>query len=240
MRRELCYRAPALCLAMCLYGVIAHADTIVQQSTSAFANDFVTWAQLGSDGATIPHAFSAVSNHGDLVTGDFSTTTGLVAVVGGSWGPPSGPFVLNDTVIWAYDNSPSVNNGTGPVTFVFPSGYGAGAAVQADSPGAFTAKLELFNGTTSLGFVTQQSDAAGDAVYIAALDSTGPSVTSATFSLLSGTNTNKESNYLGDFAIDTLALRNQGQAVAPEPGTVLLLGSALLGLGLKGLSRRRK
>lgn len=219
--------------SMCLACASARADTIVL-ATSAIglgANDSVTWGQLGVDGASIANPFSATSAASKAIGGSFATvsTTGLVAKVGGSWGPASGAFANNDVLDWSFNNGTS--NGIGPVTLTFPSGFGAGAAIQPDSPGQFTARIDLFNGATLLGFVTETSDLAGDALFIGALDTTAANVTKAVFSLTAvGSNPNNETNNLGDFALDTLSLVNPVVTGIPEPGTFSLLGGALIGL----------
>jgi hypothetical protein len=195
-------------------------------------NDSVNWSQLGADQSTVSNPFFATSADGEAITGSFATTIGLLAVVGPSW--PAAPlFTDGDTLIWTFDNSAS--NGSGPITLDFPAGFGAGAAIQPDALGAFEAKLELFHGNTSLGFVTENSDAAGDPLFIGAVD-TAPEVTSAVFSLVSvGSNPNNESNNLGDFTIDTLFLQD-AVSNSPEPASMLLLGG---GLTAFGLMRRR-
>ena len=155
----------------CLASGSARADLIVLEASAAAlgANDSVTWGQLGVDGTSIPNSFSATSARSYAIGGSFSTAsvTGLVAQVGGSWGPASGVFSANDFLIWSFDNGTS--DGIGPVTLTFPSGFGAGAAIQADSPGQFTAQIALYNGSTLLGTETEQSDASGDAIFIGAL-----------------------------------------------------------------------
>ena len=60
-------------------------------------------------------------------------------------------------------------------------------------------------------------------------DTTGANITKAVFSLTAGTNVNVESNYLGDFALDTLSL-NSPVSGTPEPPTFFLLSGALIGL----------
>lgn len=218
-------------------GALAHADLIVLKTDSIGlgSNETVFWTQLGSDGASVPHSFSATSSTSETVSGSFSTTTGMIADVGLGWGPPSGTFAENDALVWAFDTGS--NSGTGPVTFTLPNaGYGVGASVQADNPGQFTAKLQLFNGLVSLGSVTLTSDVAGDAIFLGALDTSGSNVTSATFSLTAAQSNSSVGNNLGDFAIDTLNI-NEVAGATPEPASFLLMGSALLGLGWKFRSR---
>jgi glucose dehydrogenase len=197
------------------------------------ANDNVTWGQLGADGAAIANSFSATSANLDVITGSFSTVSGMVATAGSSWGPATGAFANNDALIWSFDNGTS--SGTGPLSIGFPAGFGAGAAIQADAPGQFTAQIQLYSGLTSLGTESITSDVSGDAIFIGAVD-TVANVTSAVFSLTASGSSADTANRLGDFTIDTLSLQNP-VFLTPEPGTIFLLGGGLTVLGL-GLRRR--
>lgn len=197
------------------------------------ANDSVTWGQLGADGAAIANTFSATSANFDAITGGFSSTVGMVATAGSSWGPATGAFANNDALIWSFDNG--TNSGTGPLTISFPAGFGAGAAIQADAAGQFTAQIQLYSGLTSLGAESISSDLSGDAIFIGAVN-TVADVTSAVFSLTSAGSSADTANRLGDFTIDTLSLQNPVFAT-PEPGAIFLLGVGLIVLG-PGLRRR--
>lgn len=198
------------------------ASITLETSASALgANDSLTWTFLGSDGSSVPQTFTGTTALGNSVGVSLTGNQGLVAVVGSSWGPASGAFTNGDTLLWAYDNSVSVNAGSGPVSANFPADYGVGAAVQADAPGAFTASLQLFNGTTSLGTVTESSDSAGDAIFIGALTSPlSGNVTSAIFGLTASGGDNN------DFALDTLEFSEVSSLTSvPEPSkTVALIG----------------
>lgn len=236
-------KAKLFLLGACLAGGLAHADTIVLATSAGSgvgglsANDSALWTTLGPDTTLIPNTFSVTSSGGKTINGSFASTgTGLSAQVGGSWGPASGPMSTSDFLVWSYTNL--TNNGTGPVTLTFPSVFGVGAAIQPNSPGQFTASIALYNGITLLGTAqTELSDLSGDAIFIGALDTTGANVTKAIFSLTVATNVNNESNFLGDFAIDTLSINEQ--ITTPEPGGFLLAGLGLIGLQWK-LRRRAK
>jgi hypothetical protein len=227
-------------LGTCLLSAAAYATGIISLANSPAAmgaNDFVTWGQLGVDGAMIGNTFSATSSDLDSVTGAFSSTTGMVVTAGGSvWGPASGAFATDDSLIWSFDSG--TNSGTGPLTISFPTGFGAGAAIQADGIGQFTAQIQLFNGATSLGIKTITSDSEGDAVFIGAVD-TVAEVTSAVFDLTSAGSSSDSANNLGDFVIDTLSLQNSA-AAAPEPDSIFLLSGALAILGYRLLRQRAR
>jgi len=235
-------RISKLLLLGAVAGGLASADTIVLATTPTAlgVDDTVLWDQLGSDGATISHSFSVLSGGAISVSGVFSMTTGEVAVVGPAttWGPASGAFNDNDALVWAFDGGAS--NGSGPITFTFGTNVrGVGAAIQPDCCGTFTAQIQLYNGSTLLGSVTESSNANGDALYIGALDQTGPAVNKAVFSLTAVlNNSNNESNYTGDFAIDTLGLVSPATAT-PEPATFSLVVLSLAGLAWRPTRAKR-
>jgi len=225
-------------LAAACYG-----DTInlVTSSAALGANDSILWSQFGGDGVTIAHSFSGTTVGAKSFTGSYAGTTGLVSVACPSapqcsWGPAVG-ITGGDRLNWAFDPAGNGGNGvgTGPITLNVPTGFGVGAIIAADVVGQlFTAKVELFNGGSSLGFVTRSSDAAGDPIFVGALDATAANVTKAVISLTAITG----GGDLGDFAIDTTFLNSQVVTTqGPEPGSMFLMGGALLALGWR-LRRR--
>src|SRR5262249_49074383 len=108
-----------------------------------------------------------------------------------------------------------------------------GVLLQADSPGAFTAQVEAFAGTTSLGTFSLASDASGDPVFIGAQD-TLPEITSLVFSMTSCASGCDEN----DFAVDTLLSENASTTAVPEPASLSLFGAAVI--GLSSMRRRKK
>jgi hypothetical protein len=216
-------RKTVLLLVACMIAATTAAKAdIVIGTTVRGGNDLADWGQLGACGTDIPNNFGAVSNGGVGITGTF-----------GQGGPGqlrqqsnpncvwNGNFASGDYVLWT--NSP----GQAPLTLSFSRGVsGAGAQIQADFPGAFTAQVcdnfgDCFQENGNSNFNGDNS-----AIFIGMQDLTGPDITSFTFSLTSCVSD------CNDFGINQLSL-----GPTPEPGTFVLFCSGLL--SLSGLLRRR-
>jgi hypothetical protein len=190
----------------------AWADTLVQVTSQAGqgATDSISWKQLGGDQSLLATSFTAKSATGTTHTVTLAGVDSVVSVVCAptpvncSWTQGTG-FAIGDSLIWTSDTG---NGGNGPVTVSFSAPLaGAGALIQANTPGLFTAKIEAFNGGTSLGSFTVTSDTNGDAVYIGLKDQTAANITSVVFSLTTCAGTCTAT----DFGIDTVFL-NTGLA----------------------------
>ncbi len=211
-----------LILAAPVFGTI----TYVGSQAGLGANDSANWSQLGGD-QTALSGFSATSASLIGITGSFSTGNGLVAVVcpaspNCSWTTSGTGMNGGDSALWAFDNSTGL--GTGPLTLTFATGVvGAGAWLQADTTGTYTAAIQAFSGATSLGTFTMTSDANGDPIFMGVLQS--PAAANITEIIFSLTSCPSGCTNNGDFAIDTL-LMTDGAGV-PEPPSELLLGSGL-------------
>ncbi len=189
-------------LALLLATAALWGDSLVVVTSPAAqgANDSLAWAQLGGDATTLSSAFVATSSLGLGTSVGLAAANSLTAVVCTatpcSW--TGAGFAAADTLIWTSDAG---NGGNGPLTITFAHGVsGAGALIQADGPGPFTAQVQAFNGATLLGSFTVTSNSNGDATYIGVSDQTGPNITAVIFSL---TNCN---GLCTDFAVDTVAI----------------------------------
>ena len=185
-------------------GPAAVADTLVAIASPAAqrATDMIHWNTLGPDQTVLPATFSVTSTGGvkDSValTGPNSVLSLVCATTPAncSWTGSTVGFAVHDTLLWTSDAG---NLGNGPVTLTFAKPVaGTGAFIQADLPGQFTARLDLYNNATLLGTFSVASDAKGDAVYIGAMDTTAASITSAKFSLTAC------AALCTDFAVDTV------------------------------------
>ncbi|HET7442846.1 MAG TPA: hypothetical protein VFJ47_16210 [Terriglobales bacterium] len=201
---------------------VASADTLTLVTTPASqsANDSVKWSQLGTNLKTLGSKVIAKSGRGISLTAGLSGANSVTAVVCSaspcSWTHGTN-FTAGHTLLWT---SNAANGGNGPLSLTFATPVaGAGAFVQADEPGRFTAKIQVFNGSTSLGTFTVISDANGDATYIGVLDQTGANINRVVFSL-AGCGSGDVNCPLADFAIDTINLN-----VTVLPLSVTLAGT---------------
>ena len=183
----------------------AWADSVVLVPSQAAqnANDSVSWSQLGSDGTSLPSAFDTNSIAGTTVSVALSGPNSLLSVVcpssSCSWAGIG--LAAGDTLFWTSDGH---NGGNGPIALSFSKGVaGVGAFIQADSPLQFTAQIQAFSGSISLGTFTATSDPSGRALYLGVLDSSGTNISSIVLSL-AGTS----QGVTTDFVTDTLYLNS--------------------------------
>jgi Abnormal spindle-like microcephaly-assoc'd, ASPM-SPD-2-Hydin len=204
----------AFAMAVLLVAVTAAwADNVVQVSSQADLgpDSSISWTQLGGDQTQLAASFNVNSNHG-LSTGVTLAGPHSVVSVVCALAPPlsqncswnGSGFTAGDSLLWTTN---AFGGGNSPVTLTFASGIiGAGALLQSDVPGQFTASIQAFNGGTSLGTFTAQSDASGDALYLGVKDNTGANITSIVYSLTACAAT------CADFAVDAVDLATGGAA----------------------------
>jgi len=188
----------------------ARADNVqLFTSRSAFGgDDMVDWAQLGDCFTTIPSGFFARSMVLGLRLNGYFAGPGTGEVRVQTLCGWSGNFASGDVLVWTH--AP----GQGPLGLQFCEPLvGAGAQIQADNFGPFTARIEVFNGNTSLGAFTEEGNStpAGDnsAIFIGVKDLDGANITSVIFSLTAATADP------ADFAINKLALDSGRLSPAP-------------------------
>jgi len=199
----------------------AHAGVVSVSSSAALpTNDTITWGQLGASnysGFASPVSVTSGGGLNATVT-DGQTLARLDEGLG--W---IGQFPNGDQLLW---NAGDYQSPT-PITIDFATSiYGAGALIQADDYGPFTATVSIYDSTDTLlgsfNFNGDSTDAPGTALFAGAVSSAAD-VSSIVFSVDTGG---------GNFAIDTLDLNTNG-AGAGVPDTSATL--ALLALAVAGL-----
>jgi PEP-CTERM motif len=206
--------------------------TLFLGMTSAWASpDSVNWAQLGPSFTLLTTPENWVSAGGLTgavgITGSFIGTQNFERLdQSNGW---SGNFLPGDALLWNEGAFQQTNIDIGVLFNTLVDG--GGAQIQADFFGPFTATLTAFD---SIGNVigstvmagNSNSNADGSAIFIS-FNSGSPNVAFLNFNVVD--------QFGGDsLAIDTLTIY---PSTVPEPGSLLLLGSGLLGAVAYG--RRR-
>jgi hypothetical protein len=204
------------------------AAPILVSSRAALAGDeFIDWGVLGSPGGAVSNPFAIASNAG-LVNATVSMPTGTFTTrqQTADW---FGNFAPGDGLLWTA-------NETGPLTIAFDTPVmGAGAQIQPDLFGAFTAQITVFDtaGNTLAVFdVAGDSHGAADnsAIFLGVRDSIA-SIGRIAYAL-------EAFGEPDEFAINRLDLVTPLPLPVPEPGMLLLLASGLL-LLLMARNRQR-
>ena len=198
-----------------LAATICRADSMlpVKSIGAQSPNDSVNWSQLGADATSLGSSFNVTSDGGLSVTATLSGSGSLVSVA-----CPASPcswngtgFNADDSLVWTSGPDKSAN---GPLNLELGSPVsGIGAFIEADGPAQFTAQVQVFNGTTSLGSFPVTSNTNGDATYIGVIDQTGANISSAVFSITTC------NGACADFAIDTINLNDRTVASPTPTGT---------------------
>jgi len=193
---------------------------LVSSRGALLANDSIDWGQFGPDSSGVAGSSTVTSTNGLGAMVSTDDPSGLLRVDEGlSW---IGNFTAGDHLI----NNSGFSEYALTITFAAPIS-GAGAQIQLDNGGPFTATLEAFSGNTSLGLFTEDGISTtaedGSAIFLGVLDTTAE-ITSIVFGI------DNPPAFAGDFAINTLSLNTAG--AVPEPSSIALLTAAIpVGLG---------
>jgi hypothetical protein len=218
----------------------AQAATIQVGSAGALgANDFFDWGQvrvLDGSGNAVAQASprnvtSNLSRTGSISDG--GQFTGLVE--GTDW---FGNFTVGNKVLYTGDpNNPFAAASSFTMNFN-TAVAGLGLQITSNFFGAFTAKLEVFNGASSLGVFNvagvMDGNEDGTAPFLGAL-SDAVNINKAVFTLTSNTGAGLGVNRL--LTTDTPGGGNP--KITPEPGTLSLLGLGAIGAAVRRRRQRK-
>jgi hypothetical protein len=224
--------------SVCLVAVIAVpacASVQVEPTRAGLAgSDFLDWSDLGPSNTPAANPFVITSDDGANVTLSKTQSTNFVHVDQSTFW--SGNFAPFAPLLWTgdFNSSPNVMR----LTFGGPGISGGGAQIQADTFGAFTARIEAFDSTlTSLGFfdVNGNSTANGDdtAIFLGISDTTTP-IYAIEISLVAA-----QSNILGSFAINQFDFSPAAATPAVPEAASLAVWSLLTAAAAIGLKSRR-
>jgi hypothetical protein len=203
-----------------VYGaIVAQSQAQITQAFSPAAlptTDSIGWGQMGSTFSQFNSAQNVTSGGGINATVNDAGSLFQRLDEDNGW---AGNFSPGDNLLWTEAN--------GPLTIDFATAlYGAGAQIQQNDYGSFTAVITAYDGAVLLGSesingVSNDNDD-GSAVFIG-LHSPSADITSVVFSLSAGSSTT-------DFAINKLDLSTKSSV--PDAGsTSCLLGLSFLGCG---------
>lgn len=214
-----------LTIAVLCFASFASADSFTTYSTRAQQNptDIYDWSQLGPAFTVFNTPVGVTSFNGLNATLDIGG--GLPGErVDDYFGGWNGNFEPGETLVWT--------QGNGNLTMTFASGVSSvGLQLQADFFGPYTGTINVFVGGVDVFDYTvngvSNSNNDGSAAFIGVGDLTGSNITMIVLSSVDQFGGN-------NFAINDLSIT---QSTVPEPGSIALLGSGLLGIA--GVLRRK-
>ncbi|WP_298270768.1 PEP-CTERM sorting domain-containing protein [Geobacter sp.] len=219
-------------VAVLLLGVVqAHALSLTTDANAILANGSIDWGALGGDRTQLSQSFSATVNGIaglEAVVSKASPGPMEIRVQGSSW---AGNFGTGETLLWTMHTD-------GPMILDFNAGVnGVGAQIQSNYYGDFLATIEAFDLTgASLGAYTvlgRSDDDGNDSALFLGVLSDLPNIDKIAFNVTRGSAAGGN-----DFAINGPVVNGQPTpAPVPEPATLLLVGSGLVGAAF---ARRRR
>ena len=214
--------------AAALAPVAAHASTIgVSIETGITADGIIDWGVLGDPLTFVPNGtvINVIGIGGLTATISEPGTAQRRDNYTGNW---SGNFGLSEELLWT--------QGAGPLTLDFSSPVaGAGAQIQSDVFGPFTAFIYAYDSLNNLlGFYTLPGFAApttdDSAIFIGIL-SDSANISRIVFSV-------PDTSSAEDFAISNVRVQGDAPSV-PEPATLTLFGLGLVGAAARARRARR-
>ena len=219
-------------LGLLLSGAQSFAAPVVVTSRAGLAgNDFVDWGGFGPEFTTVPNP-SNISSNTATITATVSMPSEDFQRVDQSTGW-AGNFASGDHLLWTV----VPNNGPIVITFDNPV-KGAGAQIQTDFFGPFTATIHVYDASNTLiGSFNSAGNSTGDAdnsaIFLGVMD-TSPTIKRIEYSVISS------APPFNDFAINQLDLIDPSQPIPTMNEWGIIIFIALAGLGSVYYLRRQR
>ncbi len=228
-----------LAVAFLCFGALAYADSFVTYGSRAQqpATDLLDWGQLGAPGTIVGTPQFLSTFNGNLVlAGNTNGSNFVAAQEGNGW---NGGFDYGESLMWT-GNPLFGTYGPGPFAMVFGTPVSSfGFGIEADLIAPFSATISAYNSNGTLLFsdtFNQPLASCGFGnscvMFIGMGDLNGANISEILISTDSG-----DPNFANDLAIDGVTL-GYGTITVPEPGSLALLGTGLLGFA--GMMRRKR
>jgi len=222
-----------IAIAFFSLGVLANADTFTDYATRAAQNptDSIDWSQLGAAVTQFGTPQFVNTASGNLaVVGNIDFSPFVRVDQGNGW---NGNFASGENLVWTGNAAQNGIGGEGPFSIVLQNPVESfGFGIETHLSGPFTATVQAYGVNGAPLFADTFSGVSGGALgtgselFIGMGDTAGGNIGSILIST---------SNAAGGSAND-FAINDPSFTYAPEPGSMALLGSALLGVA--GMLRR--